>query len=617
MLTPLFFLSLQDFLHPTTTMADKLKGKDAETARKICEGHASMREDHTFSDVVVDVENKEFLCHRAHLAAASDYFKTALTTGMQESRERRITLHDVTEDVFSTLLDCIYGGKYVLTEENLFEIWRAADMLLITVIVAQCRDLCKEIFDTKLSTKNCVDYFCKVRLLDQPAKLCVLEFIYKNFTHCDIQGKAALFMIDEVKSLVAHNTSKILSEDTAIEFVLKWADKNQEPASLNVDPMNNCESVSTTTLESPTSSSGSCLVDVLECTRYLLISRGCLHGTLATHPLVKSDARCQAIVEKIARYHAQLHLQQTWCPPAGIYREHSDMINVLLLCQTDSKGQLITLNLEKMEWGKVAIFEELMCVVEFIYYDSRFYAVSAKKVYIYSLATKIWQVTQCFKKIEDGNGILSVVNESIFVYACTNVNNTILSRDRLVYFPSKGMTDIFHCNSLFSIDTGDTNNMDIKFVTSVGSTEIIFFGREDSKYYTILSTSETTTLYQTIIDKIPSSSRLVTFKHNEGVFVLQENGHLWRIQPGDRAHQIHISFELVLWDEDISLNGAVFYNDQLMIVGAFQDQLEVSEMLDRSLPGIFKSVRKIKVCSTGVNGCPGVTLAVLPKSLLK
>ena len=99
--------------------------------------------------------------------------------------------------------------------------------------------------------------------------------------------------------------------------------------------------------------------------------------------------------------------------------------------------------------------------------------------------------------------------------------------------------------------------------------------------------------------------------------MLQENGHLWRIQRGKSVHQIQISFELVLWDGEVSLNGAVLYNDQLMVVGDFTDQKELSDTLDRSLPGVFKSVRKIKICQSGVRSCPGIALAVLPKSLFQ
>ena len=592
-------------------MDSEAKNKDFETGRKICEILASIRDDQTFSDVVVVAGDREFPCHCAILAAASEYFKVALTTDMREARERRITLHDVSEKMFSTLLDCIYGGKYVLTEENLFDVWKAADMLQITVLTDQCMGLLKEICSTKMSVNNCVDYFCKVRLFDQQAQSTVLDFIYKNFTAFGIRHKAGVFTMDELKSLIAHRKLKVWCKDQTIEFVLNWAEKNKESIRPEPSTEDSSECVSSTSKCGPT------LADVLECTRYLFISGGCLHGTLATHPLVNDDPKCRVILDKIAWYQAQPHLQQTWCPPAAIHREHSELTNVLLMCQVDSNGQLTALNLEKMVWEEVTLagVAGLTCsTMKFLYYDSRLYYISGDQIYSYSLETK---KSRWMKYRFSENSVLSVVNESIFVYSCDNEDKTCVSKQRLFHFPSKFNKRDHEHNSSSIIGDGDMDGMHIKAVTSIGSTEIVFCGRDDVEYYNILSTSESSTSYSTYQDEIPSSSRLVTLRHDKEVFVLQENGHLWRIQRGESVNEIQISFELVLWDGEFSLNGAVLYNDQLMVVGDFPDQKELSDALDRSLPGVFKSVRKVKICQSGVGSCPGIALAVLPKSLFR
>ena len=592
-------------------MDSEAKNKDFETGRKICDVHASIRDDQTFSDVVVVAGDRKFPCYRAILAAASEYFKVALTTDMKEARERRITLHDVSEEVFSTLLDCIYGGKYVLTEKNLFDVWKAADMLRITVLTDQCMGLLKEICSTTMSENNCVDYFCKVRLFGQQAQITVLDFIYKNFTDFGNRHKAGLFTMDELKSLIANRKLKVWCEDQTIEFVLNWAEKNKDSIRPEPPTEDSGECVSSA------SKCGSTLADILECTRYLLISGGCLHGTLATHPLVKDDPKCRVIVDKIAWYQAQPHLQQTWCPPAAIHREQSKLTNVLLLCHVDSNGQLTALNLEKMVWEEVtpAGVAGLTCsTMKFLYYDSRLYYISGDQIYSYSLETK---KSRRMKYRSSENSVLSVVNESIFVYSCDNEDETCVKRQRLFHFPSKFNKRGHHHNSSYTIGSGCMDGMHIRAVTSIGSTEIVFCGRDDVEYYTIFSTSEWGNFFSPYQDQIPSSSRLVTLRHDKEVLVLQENGHLWRIQRGESVDQIKISFELVLWDREFSLNGAVLYNDQLMVVGKFPNQKELSDTLDRSLPGVFKSVRIVKICQSGVGSCPGIALAVLPKSLFR
>ena len=590
-------------------MDSEAKNKDVETARKVL---ASIRDDQTFSDVVVVAGDREFPCHRAILAASSEYFKVALTIDMREAREGRITLHDVSEEVFSTLLDCIYHGKYVLAEENLFDVWKAADMLQITVLTDQCMDLFKEICATKMSVNNCVDYFCKVRLFNQQAQSAVLDFIYQNFTNLGIRLKAGLLTMEELKSLISHKNLKVWCEDQTIECVLTWAEENKDSIRPELSTKDSGECVSSTSKCGPT------LADVLKCTRYLLISGGCLRGTLATHPLVKDDPKCRVIVTKIARYQAQLHLQQTWCPPAAIHREQSELTNVLLLCQVDSNGQLTALNLGKMVWEEVTLAGVgglTGSTMKFLYYDSGLYYISGDQIYSYLLETK---ESREMKYRSSENSVLSVVNESIFVYKCNNNGDkTGVERQRLFHFPSKFNKRDHQHNSPSVIGTGYMDGMHIKTVTSIGSTEIVFCGRDDVEYYTILSYSESSKPYFPCQDIIPSSSRLVTLRHDKEVFVLQENGHFWRIQRGESVHQIQISFELVLWDGEVFLNGAVLYNDQLMVVGNFPDQKELSDTLDRSLPGVFKSVRKIKICQRGVRSCPGIALAVLPKSLFQ
>ena len=598
--------------YPTTAMDSEAKNKDFETARKICEVLASIRDDQIFSDVGVVVGDREFPCHCAILAAASEYFKVALTTDMKEARERRITLHDVSEEVFSTLLDCIYGGKYVLTEENLFDVWKAADMLQITVITDQCMDLLKEICSTKMSENNCIGYFCKVRLFNQEAQSTVLDFIYKNFTTLGIRLKAGLLTMEELKSLISHKNLEVWCEDQAIEFVLKWAERNKN--SIRPKPSTKYSSKCV----SSASPCGSTLAGVLECTRYLLISGGCLHGTLATHPLVKDDPKCRVIVDKIARYQAQPHLHQTWCPPAAIHREQSELTNVLLVFQVDNNSRLTALNLGKMVWEEVTLARVggLTCsTIKFLYYDCWLYYISGNQIYSYSLET---EESRWMKYRSSENSVLSVVNESIFVYKCNNNGDkTCVERQRLFHFPSKFNKGDHEHNSFYTIGDGDMDGMHIKAVTSIGSTEIVFCGRDGKNYYTIFSTSESCNFVSIYQDKIPSSSRLVTLRQDKEVFVLQENGHLWRIQRGESVHQIQISFELVLWDREVSLNGAVLYNDQLMVVGNFPNQKELSDTLDRSLPGVFKSVRKVKICQSVVGSCPGIALAVLPKYLFQ
>ena len=597
---------------------------ELESARKIFGGQMALREEQTFCDVVVIVGDTEFPCHRVILAAASDYFKAALTTDMKEARERRILVEYVTKETFSILLTFIYSGKCDLTEENLFDVWAAADMLQIAFITDQCLIRWEKIFETKLSQHTCMEYLIKLRRFDQQVKK-VLDYLSGRFTSHIIRVECGLFTMQEVKYLVAKNELQYWSENDVVEFVLTWAVRNQE--SICQEPFDE-DSNSEWGTDKNVSGSNSQLVhnlaDLLECTRYLLISPECLYGTVALHPLVRNNSRCLHLVDKISWYHTQPTLQQSCCPPAAIHRESSDMCNILLMCQLSSKGQMMMLNLKNMEWKQLhlAQVDQLTTDAQVFCYKSKIYVLSRNSIFEYSATLKY--VKRVCLNIEDP-GIVGVVNDSLHTYKCNNNiivsdKTTAVLRHKLLDFPQIYFAEEyckFKCKTLHKISTENGVGMSVRNVISIGSTEIIFCGRDDVDNYTILSTSEACCSPQVYPNQLESSSRLVTFRHDKQAFLLQENGSLWRLQLGDKLPDVQIKRESTLWDREISLNGAVLYNDELVVVGDFQNQSEVCSVLDKSLPGVFKNVRKIKNCPFNYNSCPNITLAVLPKTFLE
>ncbi|RUS79415.1 hypothetical protein EGW08_012828 [Elysia chlorotica] len=570
---------------------------ELETARRIFEGLMSLREEQILSDVVVVVQSSEFPCHAVILSAVSSYFKNILTNDMENAKERRISLKNVTKETFSTLLTCIYSGKCDLSEENLFDVWAAADTLGVRFISGQCMALREKMFDAKRTQHTCMDQLVRLRPYVHEAKR-VLDYIARRFKSHIIRSDRRPFTMEEVRYLVAKNDLEYWSENDVVEFVLTMAVKHSPPAHN--------------------------LADVLECTRYLLISLECLYGSVAQHPLVRSDAACQALMEKVCWYQGQPHLQQTWCPPPAIHREHSDLANVLLMCQISREGHVIMLRLKDMEWKKLSLakLEQCNADVKLLCYKSTIYALYGNRIYEYSPTSEDWQGAE-FAQTQD-LGVVCVVNDSLHQYSCNNrarAKVTAVSRHKLLDFPLKERCRL-PCKTLHKISTEESDVMKVRDVTSIGSTEIIFCETTEADNCTILATSEACCSPQTYPTQLDSSSALTTFRHDREAFVLQGNGSLWRLQLGDALPHINIekvqreNADIALWTGEVSLSGAVLYNDELIIVGDFQDQPGVCATLDQSLPGVFKAVRKIKSCLSGKSSPPGITLAVLPKTLL-
>ena len=213
-------------------------------------------------------------------------------------------------------------------------------------------------------------------------------------------------------------------------------------------------------------------------------------------------------------------------------------------------------------------------------------------------------------------GTIRIFNDSLFIYTKSKVTSKVW-RHKLLNFPQFFDKDLFQDKSLGGIGGEEITDMSIRDVAHIGLTEIIFLGRDDLDSYTILSASEACSTFKMYPNQFGSPCGLVTAFHEEQVLVLQENGYLWSVRACDRLPEIKIKQELCLWTRRISLKGAVLYNNELIVVGDFSHQSELSAMLDCCLPDVFQRVRTVQSCRVDENDSSGVALAVLPKSILK
>ena len=155
------------------------------------------------------------------------------------------------------------------------------------------------------------------------------------------------------------------------------------------------------------------------------------------------------------------------------------------------------------------------------------------------------------------------------------------------------------------------NGMKIKAVANIGKTVILFYTNGDLDNYTVQSFDTIAKGSNSYECELGPSSSLVTFRHDTEVFALQENGCLWRIQLGLHPTDLQFSYELTLWDGEISLRGAFLYKDELLVVADFSGQTSVCEKI--ALQGVFKGIRKINHKNS--EGKPKFTLAAIHKNL--
>ena len=81
----------------------------------------------TESDVVFEVDGKEFQLHKAILRARSQVFAAMFQNDLKEANEGRVEIPDVSAEVFGQLLRYIYSGKIPDMDKYALELFVVAD----------------------------------------------------------------------------------------------------------------------------------------------------------------------------------------------------------------------------------------------------------------------------------------------------------------------------------------------------------------------------------------------------------------------------------------------------------------------------------------------------------
>lgn len=107
-------------------------------APKVLRNLNTQRLKNQFSDVGLVVGNTIIRAHRSVLAASSAYFNAMFTGGLVEEQQELVEIHSICESILSILVDFIYTGNVNITQENVQELFAAADMLELDEVVSSC-----------------------------------------------------------------------------------------------------------------------------------------------------------------------------------------------------------------------------------------------------------------------------------------------------------------------------------------------------------------------------------------------------------------------------------------------------------------------------------------------
>lgn len=98
-------------------MTDRRYFVSSKYSAKIFESLYNLRNESRFCDVEIRAGDRVFNAHRIVLSASSAYFEAMFRPELAiEGKQKSVTLHTITPDIFKALLDFIYTGKILINQ---------------------------------------------------------------------------------------------------------------------------------------------------------------------------------------------------------------------------------------------------------------------------------------------------------------------------------------------------------------------------------------------------------------------------------------------------------------------------------------------------------------------
>jgi hypothetical protein len=161
-----------------TVIVERLAYGEQEARKKFVDGLAAMKNDDALVDVTIRCEEEEFRCHRAILAAHSEFFKTIFAqTGFKEGASREVKVKDISRTTLKEVLNYVYSDCFD-EKTDIPALFDAAHLYGIKGLVLRCENT----QTNALTIQNAAELFYKGYLTGSiRLKTAAMSFIAENF----------------------------------------------------------------------------------------------------------------------------------------------------------------------------------------------------------------------------------------------------------------------------------------------------------------------------------------------------------------------------------------------------------------------------------------------------
>jgi hypothetical protein len=227
------------------------------------------------SDIDIVIGERTFPCHKVILCAMSPYFEAMFYHDMRENRDGVVKLHDIDEDIFEKILEFLYTGKDVVSEENAEKIFRAASLMQIPCLQATCEDFLL----TQVSPDNCIGIW-KIAQAHNCEKLKQTSFLFilENFQVIATTEEFLHLELDELIGIIGSDLLNTQSEELVCDMAMEWINHDKEYRQANAGA-------------------------ILEVLRLPLLSPNYLCHTFESNYFLQNDSQCKSVIQEAMKYH--------------------------------------------------------------------------------------------------------------------------------------------------------------------------------------------------------------------------------------------------------------------------------------------------------------------------
>ncbi|KAF4076831.1 hypothetical protein AMELA_G00219570 [Ameiurus melas] len=190
----------------------------------LLDGLCELLENDKFVDCILKIKDQDFPCHKLVLAASSPYFKAMFLSDLEESKKREVVLKDVDPDIMRMILRYLYTCDINLTEQNVQDIFMAANMYQIPSIFS----VCVSYLEHKMVLSNCLAIFRLGLLLECPRLASkARDYICNRFELIIRDKDFHQLGSGELAAIITCDSLSVEKEEMVFEALMEWVEYDQ------------------------------------------------------------------------------------------------------------------------------------------------------------------------------------------------------------------------------------------------------------------------------------------------------------------------------------------------------------------------------------------------------